>query len=231
MEGLTRIWQHAEEHTARLLRKRQEAPNATSLIYQPLQHREIRVVTLAPGKWNERLECTLETVSLDHNPSYETLSYVWGDSSVQKPILLQKRPFQVTQSLESALRHLRHQESERTMWIDALCINQNDDAEKTVQVKQMQFIYARTSHLVVWIGEASEDSELGMQTLRQIGEELKEGSHSDVDLANVSFMKRLPEHTAAFDPKPWVAANRLFRRDWFERVWVPSLCSVDKARY
>ena len=71
------------------------------------------------------------------------------------------------------------------MWIDALCINQNNDAEKTEQVKQMQFIYARTSHLVVWIGEASEDSDLGMQTVRQLGEELKESSNWDVNLALV----------------------------------------------
>ena len=61
------------------------------------------------------------------------------------------------------------------MWIDAICINQKDDAEKAVQVRQMQLIYARTSHLVIWVGEASEDSDLGMETLKQVGEELKRG--------------------------------------------------------
>ena len=208
---------------ARLLRKREEAPSDTSLIYQPLQQGEIRIVTLAPGKWNHRLECTLKTVSLDDNLSHEALSYVWGDASIKKPIFLQKHRFQVTQSLESALRHLRHENSERTMWIDALCINQTDDAEKTVQVKQMQFIYARTPHLVIWVGDASEDSDLGMQTVRQVGEELKEGNCWDVDLANASLIKHLPQDTENFDPKPWIAANRLFRRNWFERVWV--LCS------
>lgn len=147
-----------------------------------------------------------------------------GDASIQKkPIFLQKHRFYVTQNLESALRHLRHQGSQRTMWIDALCINQNNDAEKTEQVKQMQFIYARTSHLVVWIGEASEDSDLGMQTVRQLGGELKESSNWDVNLANVSLIKNSPQDTVNSDPKPWVAANHLFRRDWFERVWV--LCS------
>lgn len=84
----------------------------------------------------------------------------------------------------------------------------------------MQLIYARTSHLVVWVGEASEDSDLGMETLKQVGEELKEGTDWDVDLANASLIKKHPQEGRAFDPKPWVAANRLFRRNWFERVWV-----------
>ena len=213
MGGLERIWEHAGRIVALLMLK--------GLIYQPLQHREIRVITLAPGKWNDQLECTLKIVSLDDNPSYETLSYVWGDPRVQKKsIFLQKQLFQVTQSLESALRHLRHQDTERTMWIDAICINQKDDAEKSVQVQQMQLIYARTSHLVIWVGEASEDSDLGMETLRQVGEELKEGSYWDLDLANVSLIKKLPQEGSAFDTKSWVAANRLFRRNWFERVWV-----------
>ena len=219
--GLGRIWEHAGRIVAPLMLKGEEATDDTASIYQPLQHHEIRVITLAPGKWNDQLECTLEIVSLDDNPLYETLSYVWGDPSVQKKsIFLQKQLFQVTQSLESVLRHLRHQDTERTMWIDAICINQKDDAEKSVQVRQMQLIYARTSHLVIWVGEASEDSDLGMETLKQVGEELKEGNYWDVDLANVSLIKKLPQEGSAFNTKPWVAANRLFRRNWFERVWV-----------
>lgn len=92
--------------------------------------------------------------------------------------------------------------------------------KRPCKVRQMQLIYARTSHLVIWVGEASEDSDLGMETLKQVGEDLKEGSYWDVDLANASLTKKLPQEGRAFDPKPWVAANRLFRRNWVERVWV-----------
>lgn len=54
------------------------------------------------------------------------------------------------------------------MWIDAICINRKDDAEKgrAKSDRQMQLICARTSHLVIWVGEASEDSDLGMETLK-----------------------------------------------------------------
>ncbi|KAK3174418.1 hypothetical protein OEA41_001664 [Lepraria neglecta] len=110
---------------------------------------------------------------------------------------------------------------------DAICINQYDDAEKSEQVKKMHFRYACTSHLIVWVGEASEDSDLGMQTLRQIGEELRDGPLFEVDLANVSLIKDPPEAIEEFDPKPWIALNRLFQRAWFERV-IQEICMPDE---
>lgn len=99
-----------------------------SSIYQPLQHNEIRLITLAPGKWRDPIECSLQIVSLDDNPTYEALSYVWGDASLRKWICLKDANFDVSKSLEVALRHLRHEDSERVMWIDAICINQLDNA-------------------------------------------------------------------------------------------------------
>ena len=229
--GLDQLRERVERLVAPLLLLKGEEEVDTSLIYQPLENREIRVITLAPGKWDDEIACSLKTVSLDDNPSYETLSYVWGDPQLRKKtISLQQRRFQVTPSLESALRHLRHEETERTMWVDAVCINQRDDEEKSVQVKQMQLIYARTSHLVIWVGEVSGDSDLEMETVRQVGGELKGGSVCDVDLADVSLIKSLLRERKAFDPKPWVAANRLLRRDWFERAWVTLLPnSINKA--
>ena len=229
---LDQVREHVERLVAPLLLWKGEEKVDTSLIYQPLQHREVRIIALAPGKWGDEIECSLKTVSLDDDPSYEALSYVWGDPKLpEKTISLQRRRFQVTPSLESALRHLRHEETERTMWVDAVCINQDDMGERSVQVKQMQSIYARTSHLVIWVGEASGDSDLGMETVRQVGGELQGGSHWDVDLANVSLIKNFLSEKKAFDPKPWVAANRLLRRDWFERVWVILFSvSISKAR-
>lgn len=200
-----------------------------SSIYKILQHNEIRLLTLAPGRWKDQIQCSLRTVSLDDNPTYEALSYVWGDASLRKWICVNNASFDVSRSLEVALRYLRHEDSERIMWIDAICINQSDDAEKSEQVKKMQFIYACTSHLVVWVGEASEDSDLGTRTLELIGEELKEGPFWEVDLANVSLIKDMPEAIESFDPKPWIALNRLFQRSWFERVWVLYPLPTDQA--
>ena len=107
------------------------------------------------------------------------------------------------------------------LWVDALSINQSDVIEKTQQVRQMHLTYARTHHLIVWIGERSEDSDMAMQAMRRIGREQEGKDTWDMDTAHPSSMvKEALAADESFDPKPWVALNRLFRRPWFERIWV-----------
>ncbi|KAF2432949.1 hypothetical protein EJ08DRAFT_552229, partial [Tothia fuscella] len=115
----------------------------------------IRLAHLLPAQsWEEDISCNLHTVSLDDtNPIYEALSYVWGDPKRTLPVLLNGHTFEVTTSLESALRRLRHPTSTRTIWVDALCINQKNDAERTEQVKLMRYIYSQTQEVLIWLGE------------------------------------------------------------------------------
>lgn len=101
---------------------------ATPKIYRKLdvEKRQIRLVSILPGSWSDDVACELTIVSLDDNPSYEALSYTWGDPSDTVPILLQGLESPVTKPLHLALRRLRHVGEARRMWVDALCINQSD---------------------------------------------------------------------------------------------------------
>lgn len=72
---------------------------------------------------------------------HEALSYAWGDHTITKPIRLHGKVFQVMANLESALRHLRHREERRVLWIDAISINQNDIEERNKQLLIMSSIY------------------------------------------------------------------------------------------
>jgi hypothetical protein len=73
---------------------------------------------------------------------------------------------QVGQNLWSALRYIRRPEKSRVIWIDAICINQNDDDdERGEQVKRMADIYRWASRVVVWLGLPSNKSSLAMTTL------------------------------------------------------------------
>ena len=115
-------------------------------------------------------------------------------------------------SLYSVLRHLRSSDAPRVMWIDQICINQNDDLEKGSQVGKMRDIYAETAHLLAWLGEESDDSDLAMRTVATIGAELAQcGSH----LEKTSWLQ-----AEKFDPRPWVAFSKLIRRPYFSRLWV-----------
>lgn len=107
------------------------------------------------------------------------------------------------------------------MWVDALCINQTDNVERAEQVAKMGSIYSRTSHLIVWLGEVGEGSDLAMDLILKHGQIFKDGPIEPCYLADTLLIKTLDvREGATFDPTPWVVVNRLFRRLWFERLWV-----------
>src|SRR5687768_9455999 len=99
-----------------------------------LAKNDIRVLTLHPGTWKDPIRCSLHTVRLEDNPRYEALSYAWGDADDCRPVMVDARVVQVTANLETALRRLRHPDRDRALWVDALCINQQDNDEKSHQV-------------------------------------------------------------------------------------------------
>ncbi|OGM45269.1 hypothetical protein ABOM_006437 [Aspergillus bombycis] len=115
---------------------------------------EIRLLNLLPGKWSDPIHCTWRIVSLDGNPKYKALSYVWGRSKHSQPICLNGSPIHITRHLRRALRQLRNDNEAVCLWVDAVCINQSDDEEKTEQVKMMGKIYAQSQEVVVYLGDA-----------------------------------------------------------------------------
>ncbi|VUC30110.1 unnamed protein product [Clonostachys rosea] len=124
-------------------------------IYSPVDSSkaEIRIITIMHGWRGGPIQCHLSTVSLDDSPSYEALSYVWGDPSSPGHIFLNGRRFSVTRNLACALGFLRHPTQDRTMWIDALCINQDDTAERNSQVQLMSRIYRSAWQVVSWLSD------------------------------------------------------------------------------
>jgi Heterokaryon incompatibility protein (HET) len=134
-----------------------------SFEYEPLdtRKREIRLVILAPGSFEDDVHCTLRRVSLDENVEYEALSYTWGDPSITDEIFLHSQSFQVTTNLVSALRHLRHADMSRprTLWVDAIAINQQNVQERAQQVGIMGDIYRLESQDLLWLGAEAPDNE------------------------------------------------------------------------
>jgi hypothetical protein len=103
--------------------------------YQKLcrSQREIRLLELLPNSHHLsrfRPACRIFHISLNEDPPYLALSYVWGDERDKRIILVDKRPFRVTRNLFDAMMSLRETES-MILWIDAICINQSDDEEKS----------------------------------------------------------------------------------------------------
>lgn len=102
---------------------------------------EVRVLKLLPGGWSDVIQCQMSRVLLEENPDYEALSYVWGDSLLKYKILVNGVLYPITTNLYLALRRLRCVDAARTIWVDAVCINQADTEEKTRQVSIRGEIY------------------------------------------------------------------------------------------
>lgn len=129
---------------------------------------EIRLFILNPGSATEPVHGRLINVTLGHAPQYDALSYAWGNPADVESILVNATSMGVTHNLESALRHLRNQDLPRILWIDALCINQYDQQEKSNQVSIMQSIYANAAQVVIWLGTETEHSSTGMDILAHL---------------------------------------------------------------
>ena len=140
----------------------------TPPLYEPLNmaKAQIRLLTLNLGGKDGPISCNLTTHSLDDKPHYEAVSYVWGDASVTEPITVNGHAFSATVNLVGALKRLRllrHSRPMTYLWIDAICINQDDPKEKGYQVNMMGRIFSHTLRALIWLGDipAVDDASCG----------------------------------------------------------------------
>jgi hypothetical protein len=128
----------------------------------------------------------------------------------------------ITHNLAVALRHLRDEKSPRVLWIDALCINQDDLVERSAEVLDMGSIYSLAEQVVVWTGPSSEDTGLALTTLREIASGLYVRDDERLAHRSDSWALSLEQDLEALKSKRpnWFAIRNLLRREWFSRLWV-----------
>lgn len=178
-------------------------------------HRDIRVLDLLPGDTSDKIECKVRIINLDGNEQYEALSYVWGERSAQKEIVVSGQNTSVTGNLYAALERLRQPLRIRTIWIDQLCINQSDNLERSNQVAMMRNIYRRCSTCVIWLGELGE---VDSQAATAVFGFLKE-------VAAIATTEYLELPTLFKDSIEGIAARKAFEAFamygnlWWSRIW------------
>lgn len=169
-------------------------------------------------------------------PEYEALSYVWGSN--KSPVIVKihehdeeigafsdplfRGTLQMRQHLASALRHLRYPDRFRTLWIDAICINQRDEAERSEQVARMGLIFSLAYRVIVWLGPQADASSHALSRLQYIGEQV-EIANDNWRFCSANAEKAdwyLPGATISYDEETWTAVAALLSRAYFERVWV-----------
>ena len=119
---------------------------------------EIRLLVILPAASpTQPLKCQLQNVTLDAAPSYEALSYVWGDPTARAEFDCDGACFSSTSSLHQALLQIRSPDAVRVVWADAICINQEDLSERAHQVTLMGRIYTQAERVIVWLGREFEE--------------------------------------------------------------------------
>jgi len=113
----------------------------------------------------------LRIANLDDLPSFTALSYVWGKSPLRRTIscLPEVPTLEITENCHAALTQVQRQFGAVSIWVDSVCINQNNHGEKTTQIPLMQDIYAKATTVFIWLGEGTESSDRAMKYLNQCG--------------------------------------------------------------
>lgn len=104
----------------------------------------------------------------DNAISYEALSYTWGGTELSASVKMKGRTLNVTENLYLALQHLRLQETDRIIWVDAICIDQSNIRERGHQVQQMGTVYSRADRVIIWLGTATDDTNIVMDSLKRL---------------------------------------------------------------
>lgn len=140
--------------------------------YTPIANENsIRLLHLEPGFHGTRLQASLSVYDLDGQFSYDALSYVWGTPDLHKSLSIDEQELRITYNLHTILCHLRYPDRVRTLWIDAICINQQNSTEKGPQVALMGRIYRQADTVLCWLGELSTHRLCGLQFLHLLAEE------------------------------------------------------------
>ncbi|KAJ4324818.1 hypothetical protein N0V94_001047 [Neodidymelliopsis sp. IMI 364377] len=203
----------------------------------------IRLVQLLPEPniAAEPVRCGIIEVLLSEAPSYEAVSYCWGpridtgtihimnpsahcDNTQTTPTLT------VPRSLIPFLRRSRWKKDTRLLWIDAICINQEDDEEKTLQVQKMRDIYIKAMRTLCWLGPHADGSANAIKYAESLNKLFRRKLAETGVVELLEFEKK--EGVASFEMKVRLgdpdleALLQLLNRPYFERAWIVQECIV-----
>lgn len=184
--------------------------------YRFLSEDEIRLITVALE--GESLSLELKTYLRTAAPSYDALSYCWGEDTSTTIIECNGAPLSLRNSLAKALPqiHVHRPDPKRPLWIDALCLDQRNENEKALHVPLMHEIYVSAARTIIWLGEASDSSNSAMEVITDITERVCQMKR----LQSLSVRQNLMNAgLPPLDNQQWLSIRELQMRPWFYRLW------------
>lgn len=201
----------------------EDSPHEPALKPRTFQYRhldttrgEIRLLVLYPARdISIRASCRLIHAFIDDTPDYEALSYVWGSQAGGESISIDGRRLPVTVNLAQALDYLYDRHVPRILWVDAVCINQKNNQEKSQQVQMMTQIYAKARNVVVWLGLF----DIVAQDLLHRLDNSEMEPPNGLDRWTING-DRIKGDLSGYKREKRILLSKLAQNEWFQRVWV-----------
>lgn len=146
---------------------------------------------------------------------YAALSYVWGGPSHTRRIVVNDQEIQVGHNLEVALRALSKRPDFQVgfkLWVDAICINQEDYTERGRQISKMRDIYGDAWTVIAWLGEEGENSSKAMQLVQSLADTNPEDGEQ--------LAARLMADPNCLGTGCWTALDDFMYREYWYRLWI-----------
>jgi hypothetical protein len=210
---LTDLFERADSGWAKKEVAKRNA-SATLYEYEPLTNsRQIRLLKILRRKPGCGLQCELVHVNLEDWPSFEAISYTWRGQSSTESIIVDGKRLLVTPGVLEIAKYLESFYDARYIWVDGVCIDQQNLDEKNIQVPLMKDIYLRSFRVILWLGPQYQvkDAHLARRLLCQLVY-----AKVEYDTDRRKFLEGLRKRR---DPG-LLAAVKLFSHPWFSRTWV-----------
>jgi hypothetical protein len=195
----------------------------------------IRLIDLEHREQDSDIVISIDTYNLLDPLQYVALSYTWGDPLVhpyvaKKPsrtIWIDTKPFLVTPNLYDALNYWRGWKLElgtakTLLWVDAICINQDDLIERNHQVGLMGQIYSKAALVISWVGTPGEDASIAFELISRLNPIVKLWRSEKPKFTYVHNSDKLFERAGVTKvrPREWMALISFFERQYFSRAWI-----------
>ncbi|KAF4625963.1 hypothetical protein G7Y89_g12201 [Cudoniella acicularis] len=189
-----------------------------SSLYERLGGTDLRLLTVSVHD-GATTSLELRTYPRTSAPEYDAVSYTWGADISTTSVMCNRVPLEIRTNLFRALpfiHDIRPEPRTRPLWIDAICLNQNNSDEKAIHVPHMNEIYENASRTLVWLGEAAHNSDLAMDNMESLTQKLLTVKNP----SSLSIQQRLTNYDLPLlNDQKWEALKVLQLRPWFYRLW------------
>ncbi|KAI0515447.1 HET-domain-containing protein [Xylaria bambusicola] len=196
-------------------------------IYEPLPAgpfiRLLQVVDLDPA--SGQAVCDFNIVCLDGKsvPEYTAVSYTWDHPATHvSSITFSNSPLSslpLSQTLHDLFKELQARNERRALWIDALCIDQGNAAERAAQVAMMDRVFSSARRVMVWLGPSTPETHEAFQFVNSKQHLSCPTGWDSVPDADIDDLRAGLESVL----------SAILARPWFRRIWVVQEAALNRS--